>query len=167
MTWKVRVAQTLLNLNIFLWDINTKVIVMSWQLTILSSARKHWDLVRGFIRSRESATSQVIAAYYFDKLHRFSQFSKEACPPVPGREKSPYGSFLVTASYFPKPAAFNKTYWNPCLVERRSLWRYKGERTKCVQWQIGYVKEQSVFRRKKTDWQPLWSGGHRPIWERQ
>ena len=56
------------------------------------------------------ATSQVIAAYYLDKLHRFSQFSGEACLPDPRREKSPYGFFLVTASYFIKPATYNKTY---------------------------------------------------------
>ena len=57
-----------------------------------------------------SATPLVIAAYYFDKLHLFSPFSREACPPDPRKEKSPYGCFLATASYFIKPAAYYKTY---------------------------------------------------------
>ena len=51
-------------------------------------------------------TAQVIAAYHFDKLHQFSQFSEEACPPDPRGEKSPYSSFVVTASYFTKPGAY-------------------------------------------------------------
>ena len=49
------------------------------------------------------ATSQVIAAYYFDKLHQFSQFSGETCPSDPRRGSS------LTAPFLP-PAAYYKTY---------------------------------------------------------
>ena len=52
------------------------------------------------------ASSQVIDAYYFDKLNLVSQFSGEACPLNPRKENSPYGSLSCHSLLFHKTSRF-------------------------------------------------------------
>ena len=60
------------------------------------------------------ATSQFIAAYYFDKLHQFSQFSGEACPP------DPLGKSCLTAPFLSQPPTSQNQLLTIKLIETPS-----------------------------------------------